>query len=289
MKRDWSADELVAQWILLPTELALLGNKSGATRLGFAVLLKFFQGEGCFPRHSQEIPGAAVEYVARQIGVPAAEWVHYNWDSRGAKYHRTQIRDLLGFHEATVEDGEALVVWLDEHVLQQDRQMDRLKASVIERCRVLRIEPPTPDRIDRLIRSAVHRHEERFSKTVLARLSADTQAQLNDLVIPGEPLFEPVEQEAGRTLLQELRADPGRASLEKRAHRNCQLERIRGLRLPSDLFASLSPKVLQGYQQRASAEEPYELRRHPPPLRAMLPAAYCHLGVTRSLITWWTC
>jgi hypothetical protein len=214
MKRDWSADELVAQWILLPTELALLGNKSGATRLGFAVLLKFFQGEGCFPRHSQEIPGAAVEYVARQIGVPAAEWVHYNWDSRGAKYHRTQIRDLLGFHEATVEDGEALVVWLDEHVLQQDRQMDRLKASVIERCRVLRIEPPTPDRIDRLIRSAVHRHEERFSKTVLARLSADTQAQLNDLVIPGEPLFEPVEQEAGRTLLQELRADPGRASLE---------------------------------------------------------------------------
>src|SRR5262249_17859368 len=90
-------------------------------------------------------------------------------------------------HEATVEDGEALVAWLDEHVLQQDRQMDRLRVSVIERCRALRIEPPTPDRIERLIRSAVHRHEERFSNAVLARLSADTQAQLNVLVIPGEP------------------------------------------------------------------------------------------------------
>jgi hypothetical protein len=43
MKRDSSADELVAQWTLLPNELALLGNKTGATRLGFAVLLKFFQ------------------------------------------------------------------------------------------------------------------------------------------------------------------------------------------------------------------------------------------------------
>jgi hypothetical protein len=43
MKRDWSADELAEHWTLLPSEQALLSNKSGATRLGFAVLLKFFQ------------------------------------------------------------------------------------------------------------------------------------------------------------------------------------------------------------------------------------------------------
>ena len=39
MKHDWSPVELAAQWSLLPTEREFLGNKTGATRLGFAVLL----------------------------------------------------------------------------------------------------------------------------------------------------------------------------------------------------------------------------------------------------------
>ena len=49
MKRDWNADELVEHWTLLPGEKQWLANKTGPTRLGFAVLLKFFQHEGRFP------------------------------------------------------------------------------------------------------------------------------------------------------------------------------------------------------------------------------------------------
>jgi hypothetical protein len=109
----------------------------------------------------------------------------------------------------------------------------RMKASLLERCRVLRIEPPTPDRIERLIRSAIHRHEGRFCSALLAGLSADTQAQLNALVMPGEPLFEPVGQEQGRTLLQELRTDPGRASLDSVRKEIAKLELVRSLRLPA--------------------------------------------------------
>ncbi len=43
MKRHWTMDELVDHWTLLPSDVALLANKTGATRLGFAVLLKYFQ------------------------------------------------------------------------------------------------------------------------------------------------------------------------------------------------------------------------------------------------------
>jgi TnpA family transposase len=96
-----------------------------------------------------------------------------------------------------------------------------------------------------------------------------------------------VGQEQGRTLLQELRTDPGRASLDSVRKEIAKLELVRSLRLPAGLFAAVSPKVLQGYQQRASAEEPYELRRHPAPLRATLLAAYCHLrgqDVTDNLV-----
>jgi uncharacterized protein DUF4158 len=43
MKRTWTSEELLEHFTLLPDELAAVGNKSGATRLGFAVLLKCLQ------------------------------------------------------------------------------------------------------------------------------------------------------------------------------------------------------------------------------------------------------
>src|SRR5438105_12362768 len=55
MKRQWTRDELADHWTLGPTELELLANKSGATRLGFAILLKAFTIEGRFPRQKHDV------------------------------------------------------------------------------------------------------------------------------------------------------------------------------------------------------------------------------------------
>ena len=50
MKRTkWKTEELVEHWTLDVEDRTLLDNKTGATRLGFAVLLKFFRREGRFP------------------------------------------------------------------------------------------------------------------------------------------------------------------------------------------------------------------------------------------------
>ena len=56
MKRQWDTLELVEQFTLEPSEMVLLENKSEENRLGFAVLLKFFQMEARFPRSKQEVP-----------------------------------------------------------------------------------------------------------------------------------------------------------------------------------------------------------------------------------------
>jgi len=79
----------------------MLGNKIGATRLGFAVLLKLFQTDGRFPRRPEDVSIAAVEALAFQVGVPAAAWQDYDWRGRTIEYHRAQIRAALGFREAT--------------------------------------------------------------------------------------------------------------------------------------------------------------------------------------------
>ena len=49
MKQAWHPDELTQHWTLSDDECRLLGEKTGATRLAFAVLLKAFQYEGRFP------------------------------------------------------------------------------------------------------------------------------------------------------------------------------------------------------------------------------------------------
>lgn len=38
MKRNWNEDELLEHFGVLPIERKLIGNKTGASRLGFAVL-----------------------------------------------------------------------------------------------------------------------------------------------------------------------------------------------------------------------------------------------------------
>ncbi|MGI8913679.1 MAG: DUF4158 domain-containing protein [Chloroflexota bacterium] len=186
MKRQWTAEELAEHWTLAPGERELLANKTGATRLGFALLLKLFQQEGRFPEHRPELPGAVVEHVARQVGVPAQQAEDYPWFGRTAEYHRAQIRQALGFRASTAADVDALTEWLAVDVVRTDHHLERLRAAVLEYCRLHHLEPPSSDRMDRLIRSALHTDEERLAHTILECLTPTTRAQLDALLATDE-------------------------------------------------------------------------------------------------------
>ncbi len=69
MKRNWLPDELVEYWTLLPDELRLLTQKNDSNRLGFALLLKFFQTHARFPYNPSEIPIIVVNYVAKLLDI----------------------------------------------------------------------------------------------------------------------------------------------------------------------------------------------------------------------------
>jgi hypothetical protein len=301
MKRNWTTEELVEHWTLLPNELDVVGNKTGPTRLGFAVLLKFFQLQARFPSGKNEIPRVVVTYVAKQIGVDPDEYLRYDWRSRAISYHRMQIREFLGFREATLQDAEAISQWLCEGVLSQEQDVDHLREVVYARFRNLRLEPPTSDRLNRLIHSALHTYEERFFAAISDRLLINTKQRLQQLLQAGSAGQGALSVEAAnaanaanvnyadgvdsankdvdadRAFWLEMRRDPGRASLESALHEIAKLQRLRQLEMPSDLFADLAPKILAGYRQRAVSEELYELRRHPEAIRYTLVAAYCHL------------
>ena len=109
-----------------------------------------------------DIPQTVIDYVAKQVNVVSDVFISYDWAGRTARYHRAQIREFFGFREATVEDAEVLVERLANQELVLDTTLEALLATAYDRCRALRLEPPTPERMHRLTRSAIRLAEKRF-------------------------------------------------------------------------------------------------------------------------------
>lgn len=310
MKRQWTSEELIEQWTLLPSDQALLANKSGATRLGFAVLLLYFHREGRFPQHRHEIARAVVSHIAQQVGVPYEDYLQYDWSGRSIKYHRAQIRTALGFREARVQDADELTTWLCEHIVPGEQQFEAVSAAAYDRLRALKIEPPTSERVERTVRSAVRTYEDQLCDSVLARLERSSSAILHaiDALIASDgdndnseydaetaneheaatPATEPTSTTpATKVTFHALKADPGRIGLDSMLREIAKLQRLRQIALPPDLFAGVSPKLLQRYRDRVASEPIREVRRHPRPVRVTLMAAFCMLRgqeITDSLI-----
>ncbi|WP_262562549.1 DUF4158 domain-containing protein [Acaryochloris sp. CCMEE 5410] len=101
----------------------------------------------------------AITFVASQLNLLPEQFQDYNWRGRSIQNHRAQIRQFTGFRQATVTDQNQLRTWLVDSALSQEQDYHHLKLKVYAQLRSLRIEPPTPARIKRLIRSAQHLFE----------------------------------------------------------------------------------------------------------------------------------
>jgi len=286
MKRLWKLEELMEHFTLLPDERALLANKSGSNRLGFAVLLKFFQMEARFPLSKQEVAKPVVTFIAKQVEVAAKQYREYEWLGSTFVYHRAQVRAFFGFREATVQDAQDLTEWLGQKLKSFDQQETHLQEAVYQRLRSLKIEPPTKERLERIIRSAVRTSEEEFCSNTAKQLLKETLAKIGALLVTEETL-DSEQVQLKQSNFNNLKTDPGRISLDSILKEFDKLKCIWNLELPSDLFTNIPYKVLQHYRQRASAEPPRELRRHPDSIRYTLVASFCWLRsqeITDSLV-----
>ena len=292
MKRQWTTEELEADFTLHPHELDLIGeSKTNHNLLGFAVLLKYFQCEGRFPSQKQDIPSAVIVHLAQQLGIIPEKIIPYDWEGRMIKNHRAAIRSFLGVRETTQQDEDALVTWLCQEVLTEQREEEALLAAAYTHYKHLHIEPPTPDRLHRLLHTALHQFDEQFCASVCQHLTQETRERLDALLVTSLPEEhqpssseqsppEDIQAEAPsaqhtRSAWQQLKQDPGRMSVEHVLEEIAKLERIEQLGLPVTLFADASAKLLEQYRQRVAVEDLYEIRRHPDALRWTLLAAYC--------------
>jgi Domain of unknown function (DUF4158) len=260
MKRYWSTQELREHWSLSVEERSLLAKKTPRSRLGFAVLLKFFQLESRFPRNRREVPRTAVEDLAQQLDVSPAQLDAYDWHGRTGKAQRSAIRAWLGFRRATEADATDLLAWLRREMLPQDPDEAHVQDYALAWYRERRIEPPASASLRRSIRSALHGHETDFCTTIHAMLPPATQHALDALLepAPGHATEERTtnRMDAEPIPFNVLKADPGRVGVASVLKEVAKLRTLTALQLPEDPFATVSPKVLATYRLRAATAPP---------------------------------
>ncbi|MGI8590866.1 MAG: Tn3 family transposase [Nakamurella sp.] len=267
MRRGWDPEDLVGSWTLLPADVQMLGNKSGVTRLGFALLLKFFGIEARFPLLPSEMPVAAVDFVAHQVRVEPSAWEGYDWQGRAIKGHRAQIRKRFNFRECTIGDQDKLAAWLTVEVCPVEQREVSLQDALLARCRLDRLEPPTVGQLDRIAVSAMATFEQNFCAQTVLRLVPDSRARLEAMTMAaaGTPIG----------LLSQIKADPGRVSLETLLGEVDKLSQVKALGLPAALFAGVSERVVAAWTARGMRANPSDLRVADVPVRLTLLAALC--------------
>ncbi|MFE2471196.1 DUF4158 domain-containing protein [Streptomyces mirabilis] len=270
-------------------EAGWLRNKTGATRLGFAVQLKFLTWRGRFPRMRMELPPDAVEHVAKQVGVAAAELGFYDFTSRAAKWHRSELRDLTGWHECTKTDLVKLVSHLVDVIWHDERREEQVRAELLRQMCVDLIEPPTAAQVNTIIRSALHQADERAVAEVAARLAReeDCPRRLDALVFT-DPTGDDTEPGDGaavdgdaseededdvESVLADIKAHPGNVSLNSLLDEIKKLKQVRAVGVPAKAFTSIGVQVINAWRARASASSPSHLRRFDAPVRHVLLAA----------------
>ena len=270
MKRNWKKEELEQQWTVFAIEQELLKGRSGPTRLGFAVLTKFFHVEGRFPETPREVPKEVVRFIADQLGLSHKAWREYPWGKRTSTYHRDEIREFFGYRKSSKQDGKEIVRFLVNDILNLEHRPDRLQESVLEHYKNLHIEPPAMEQIRRLIKSALVEHEGQFCEKIGGSLNTVMIERLNTL------LRIQTSDDGEWTTWQTLKSDPGKAGIESIKEAVARLRTVRETGLPIDLFKTIQPKLIERYAKRAAVEEPFEFRRHSAKLRSTLMAAFLY-------------
>jgi hypothetical protein len=235
--------------LLSSAEQALVATKKRANRLGFAILLTFFRERGRFPRDPSEIQAQGIAALSRQLDIPAPIADEVFLSGRTAECLPAEIRARFGFREATAAEV--------------DGELARMLEQLELHCHELAIEPPTPERMERIARSALCAHEDRFHNGVYEQLPPATRERFDALLRPEEPDIEAGAdgdraEATDRTpaVLLQLRDNPGRPSLTSLQDTRAKLELIRSIDLPADLFDGASPRELEWCRQRVSVEVP---------------------------------
>ena len=277
---NWRDEALEIHWSLTNEECRLLDNKTAHGRLGFVVLLKYFQNEGRFPEHFNNVPLAVLTYLAKQLNIPINHLDSYAFNHRMSQRDRKEILAFLGIRRSTKQDRHELREVLNRELLPQAPSITAIQEFALDWFRKSHIEPPAPEQLERFIRTTNREFEAQLLHQISTGLTQENKTQIDHLLnMPDDDNRETSSQEADKELMYQnltwLKAHAGSANLNSILQSISRINYLKKMAVSSSFMAKFPLKWLHKYHRRALTESNWELRRHPEDIRYSLMAAFC--------------
>lgn len=267
--------DLIRHFFLSPADQAQIALQRGDTnRLGFAVRLCALRYIGFFPLNPHSTPTNAVFYLAEQLGISPLALKAYGQRAQTRREHQQSLLSYLGFRWWKQADQEALVQWLSQRALENNRPSILLQQAS-ERLYKLRIVRPGITTLERLIVAARQDADEYTYHALAASLDEGNRQALDKLLR--------VDSHRGQTSLNWLR-DPARGyKAEDILETIAKLQSLQEWKINTWTLTLLPPARIQYLAQIARHSSNQALERKAPYQR--YPILMAFLADTRDKLT----
>ena len=157
-------------------------NNTEKNRLAFAVMLKFFQTKGRYPTKKDTIEPMILHSLATQLKVSPFLFEPIYLEIEPLSDFVRKYVSFLGYRIATLSDAKILIAWLIEQAKNGPYTLPQYREKANQFFIENKLEPFTPERTDRYIRSAIHRFEKQFFADIAKQLSPESVKLANDLL-----------------------------------------------------------------------------------------------------------
>lgn len=275
-------------FLLDSEELAWALSKNTPTRkLMAAAMLKFFQLEGKYPSKKSLPSSELMDSLAQQLGIPKIEIKSSLWDWHNIERLCYDIRKMIGYTSATEKSVEPLIFLLIEKSKTELFSLEHYRAVAYQFFKDERIEPLSPAKIDRHIRSAMHRFEKQLFKSIQSQLTKTTIDALDEILvdndIDGDEMIAQEDGESDAIRLRHLKQNLRGVKLKHIEFELNKLQCLRNITLPVDVLSELHSNILEKYYSRIFASLPGNIREFVPESRYPMIVLFCY--VRRQKIT----
>ena len=240
-----------SRWQFNDEELALFQTKHKKNRLCFALQFKYYEIHKAFFQNIENISTKIVYKVAKKLDL--SPQIKPLPKKTQATYCQ-EIRDCFQSRAVSQKDDELIKNLLFYTVFPQETlTLEQLKERVTDYLIKQKIESPSDDSLERIIKSARYQHEELLFESIFMRLGSDTKTCLDELLL--------IEQN-NMSRLSVFKRWPGGLSLETILSEAKKLKFLQSLTLP-DCLQNIPNKSLQRYYRNICTKYPSAIKAMP--------------------------
>ena len=171
-------------------------------------------------------PAELLDFVARQLGVPAVAWEEYAQREETRRSTRAELQAAFGYHPFTIQEYRRRRAFLTELALRTSKGI-AVAEELVAALRDDRVIVPSARVIDRCCAEALARGTRLFYQRLTGDLTPVQRQQLDRLLLPRE--------EMRMLLLTWLRQPPGEPTARHVLTHLDRLQALRDVGLPADL------------------------------------------------------